>query len=102
MLIKNSFHLIEICINCENDKAHVTHADRNSRAWTEIGIQHDESVTDTVIIFKVYNSSNSELGRKRKNKKSKNEKRTNKNTPFYFNYYMRLWVYILYILLQYY
>jgi hypothetical protein len=66
MLIKNSFHLVETCTNCENDKAHVIHADRNSRAWTDIGIQHCKSVIDAVITFKVYNSSDLELEEKKK------------------------------------
>jgi hypothetical protein len=60
MLIKNSFHLIEMCINCETDEAHVTHADRNSRNWIKIGIQHSKSVIEAVT-FKTYNSSNLKL-----------------------------------------
>jgi hypothetical protein len=101
MLIKNSFHLIKTCTNCENDKAHVTHADRNSRAWTEIGIRHCKGVIDAVTTFKIHNFSNLELEKKIKKERERREKteRKKKNTSFYFNYNTRLWVYILYILL---
>jgi hypothetical protein len=48
------------------NKAHVIHADRNCRAWSEIRIQHCKSVIDLVITFKIYNSSDLEPEKKKK------------------------------------